>query len=174
MASTPSALIWTIAPRGMEAEPISTTSTGSLSPAKSCPQRQKLNHKVKSGSQQGYLAYRKTPTPLRPWAQAYGRVLGGCVFLEVALNTESHTEHRKSRQQVNGFGDQGCTEKQLVPGATGWVLPNLRDQAPIPTAEQSPQLNFGTTFGGQTVPVGSINIDACPNGAFQAPHLSKT
>ena len=33
-------------------------------------------------SVQRYLAHKKMPTPLRPH-QAYGRVLGGCVFLQV-------------------------------------------------------------------------------------------
>ena len=32
---------------------------------------------------QGYLAHKKTPTPLGPQALAYGRVLGGCMFLLV-------------------------------------------------------------------------------------------
>ena len=30
---------------------------------------------------QGYIAHKKTPHPLGPWAEVYGRALGGCIFL---------------------------------------------------------------------------------------------
>ena len=39
---------------------------------------------------QGYLAFKKTPIPLGPWAKAYGGVLEGCFLLLVRYPAEQH------------------------------------------------------------------------------------